>query len=255
MSNSASAQAGMRIDDALRRMADLPARDFADLGIRRLLVVAPHPDDESLGCGGLIAAACAVGFPVTIMVVSDGTGSHPNSSAYPADRLRQVRESETLAAAAELGVAPGDVPFLRLPDRFVPTAGPEADAAVLAITSTARSMGADTIAVTWQHDPHCDHQAAHALVTRAARDLPQVRVLAYPIWGLSRPAHERISEKEISGFRLIIGEHRAAKRRAVAAHASQITALIDDDPDGFRLTAEDLARFDRPHEIFLGAAP
>lgn len=243
------------IADALEAMAALPLLRFTDIGLQGLLVIAPHPDDESLGCGGMIAAACAARVPVTVLIVSDGAGSHPNSAAYPPDRLRAVREAETLEAAAELGLASDRVTFLRLPDRFVPSDGAQADATVATMIEAARVGQADTLAVTWRHDPHCDHQAAFELARRAQLQLPGRQLLAYPIWGLSRPGHERIAETEIRGFRLAIGEHMPAKRRAIAAHRSQTTALIDDDPSGFRLTPADLARFDGPSETFLKVTP
>ena len=55
----------------------------------------------------------------------------------------------------------------------------------------------------------------------------------------------------VSGFRLRIGAHRLRKRRAIAAYRSQLGVLIEDDPDGFRLAAEDLARFSGPFESFM----
>ena len=68
------------------------ARSFAfatlaeRLGDGGLVVIAPHPDDESLACGGLIAEAHAEGRPVRVVIVSDGTGSHPASKTYPRAR-------------------------------------------------------------------------------------------------------------------------------------------------------------------------
>jgi hypothetical protein len=55
-----------------------------------------------------------------------------------------------------------------------------------------------------------------------------------------------------SGFRISV-EHEAMekKRRAIAAHRSQTTALIDDDPGGFLFSQIDLAHFDLPYEFFL----
>src|SRR4029079_2768884 len=92
----------VRAADALAAMRDMPLLSFGQLDIRGLVVVAPHPDDESLGCGGLIAAATADGIPVRIVVVSDGAGSHPNSVAYPPAPLRLLRGSQTLPRAADV---------------------------------------------------------------------------------------------------------------------------------------------------------
>ena len=232
--------------------AALPVGDLDDLAPRGgLVVVAPHPDDESLGCGGLIAEACRRGRPVRLVVVSDGTGSHPSSAAYPPERLRALREAETAAAAAELGLDAACIRFLRLPDRFVPTDGPQADAAVDAIADAARDCAAGAILVTWRHDPHCDHEAAHALAAQAAARLG-VPLFAYPVWGWTLPADHAVGAAP-AGWRLDVAAHRDAKRRAIAAHRSQVSAMIDDDPGGFRLPDAMVARMLGDHETFLRA--
>jgi LmbE family N-acetylglucosaminyl deacetylase len=241
----------VRAADALSAMKAMPLLSFGQLAIRGLIVVAPHPDDESLGCGGLIAAARTDGIPVRIVVVSDGAGSHPNSVSYPPERLRRLRERETLAAVAELGVPADAVSFLGLPDRYVPTEGPEAAAAIASIVAIAQACGAELMTVTWQHDPHHDHQAAFALARAACDRLPGVRLCAYPIWGWTLPADHALPGDIPQGFRLAIEGHLPAKRRAIAAHRSQISRLIDDDPAGFMLSADDLARFDQPYETFI----
>ncbi|RKJ98019.1 PIG-L family deacetylase, partial [Pseudoroseomonas wenyumeiae] len=69
-----------------------------------LVVLAPHPDDESLGCGGLLAAAAQAGRAVAVVFVSDGGASHPRSRRYPRLALRRLREAEALAALAALGL-------------------------------------------------------------------------------------------------------------------------------------------------------
>jgi LmbE family N-acetylglucosaminyl deacetylase len=240
------------VSAALAGMEGLPLLAFDQLHVRGLVVVAPHPDDESLGCGGLIACANAHGVPVRILVVSDGTGSHPNSPSYPPERLRHLRETETLKAAGELGVAEEQVIFLRLPDRFVPATGPDAEKAVAGMIGQASACDANMMAVTWQHDPHCDHRAAFLLALEACRRLPRLSLFAYPIWGLTLPPDQLLDVCSPQGFRLAIDEHLPAKRRAIAAHRSQVSRLIDDDPDGFVLGSE-LAYFDRPYEIYLAA--
>ncbi|MGU3537943.1 PIG-L deacetylase family protein [Methylobacterium sp. A54F] len=221
---------------------------------RGLVVVAPHPDDESLGCGGLIALACVAGLPVRLVVVSDGVGSHPNSRLYPPERLRALREAETREAAAALGLAPQHVRFLRLPDRFVPTTGPDAEAAVAAIVEAVERCEAGTLFVTWRYDPHCDHEASAELAARALARLPGIRLYEYPVWGWSLPPGTEVGDPP-RGLRLDVAAAGPAKARAVAAHRSQTTALIADDPDGFRLEPAMLARFAGPFEIFLEVAP
>jgi LmbE family N-acetylglucosaminyl deacetylase len=241
----------VRAADALAAMRDMPLLSFGQLAIRGLVVVAPHPDDESLGCGGLIAAATSDGIPVRIVVVSDGAGSHPNSVSYPPARLRRLRESEALTAAAELGVSADAVAFLGLPDRHVPSEGPDAAAAVTSILEIAQACGADLMTVTWQHDPHHDHQAAFALARAACDQLPAIRLCAYPVWGWTLPPDHVLPEGLPQGFRLAVEAHLPAKRRAIAAHRSQISRMIDDDPDSFMLSAADLARFDQPYETYI----
>ncbi len=215
-----------------------------------LVVVAPHPDDESLGCGGLIAEACAQGTATRLIVVSDGAGSHPGSRRYPPPKLRALREEETRAAAAELGLPADAIRFIGLPDRFVPSSGPEAEAAGAAIAAAAREVEAGAVCVTWRHDPHCDHLAAANIVEATRDDLGRARVLAYPIWGWTLPADRDVGPAP-RGIRLDVSRHLPAKLAAVAAHRSQTTDLVDDSPDAFRLTPEMIAHFAKPHEILL----
>ena len=91
--------------------------EFAE---KSILIVAPHPDDETLGCGGAIALLRQLNISVKVSIVSDGTKSHPNSLTYPPPALKKLRERESLAALAILGVAPEAVTFLGMPDGAVP---------------------------------------------------------------------------------------------------------------------------------------
>ena len=218
----------------------------------RTAVLAPHPDDESLGCGGLLATLAAAGVPARVVVVTDGARSHPGSPSYPADRLRQLREAEATEAVTELGLGPADVTFLRHPDCGVPGPGTDAfdDAAGRLAAALDRT---ETVLVPWRRDPHCDHVATWELAAAAAARLDDPpRWIEYPVWAWPHAETDVApQEGEAVAWRLDIGGVLEAKRRAVAAHRSQTTALIDDDPDGFRLAPEMLAYFDRPWELFL----
>ncbi|TXN24709.1 PIG-L family deacetylase [Methylobacterium sp. WL9] len=241
----------MRADAFFAALEQMPVATLDTmLGAGGLVVVAPHPDDESLGCGGLIASACAAGRGVRLVVLSDGCGSHTHSRTYPPERLRDLRETETLNAVAELGLAAEHVRFLRLPDAAVPSTGPEAEAAALVIADAACACVYGTVCVTWGHDPHCDHQAAAAIVALARPRLGTTRVFAYPVWGWTLPPETEVGPAP-EGVRLDVTDNSAAKRRAIAAHASQTTALIADDPEGFRLEAAMIDRLCGPHEAFI----
>ena len=239
----------MTAGEVLAAAHSLPLRPLRyALEDRPFIVVAPHPDDESLACGGLIADACRQGVRGKVVIVSDGSGSHPNSRAYPPDRLASLREEEARQAGAELGLRPEDMLFLGLPDRFVPYKGEDAERAIGVIADCVRQTGAGSLFVSWRHDPHCDHEASYRIAREVQRRVGKVKLFEYVVWGHTLPPSTKVD----SGFRISI-DHEAMekKRRAIAAHRSQTTRLIDDDPGGFLFSQIDFANFDRPYEFFF----
>jgi LmbE family N-acetylglucosaminyl deacetylase len=238
---------------AAQRMPFRPLREA--LEDRPFIVVAPHPDDESLGCGGLIAQACRHGLRGKVVIVSDGAGSHPNSKAYPPGRLTSLRELEAKRAGAALGLKPEDMLFLRLPDRFVPHDGEDAERAIAAIVDCVGELDAGSIFVSWRHDPHCDHEASYRIAREVQRRVSEVRLFEYVVWGHTLPPSTKVGSIQ-SGFRICLDDELLErKRRAIAVHRSQTSDLIDDDPAGFLFTQIDLAYFDRAYEFFLENGP
>jgi LmbE family N-acetylglucosaminyl deacetylase len=242
----------MRVGEVLDSVHSFPFRPLREmLEDRPFIVIAPHPDDESLACGGLIADACEQGLRGRVVIVSDGAGSHPNSKAYPPDRLIALREDEAKQAGAALGLRPEEMLFLGLPDRFVPFEGEEAERAIEAILDCAREIGAGSLFVSWRHDPHCDHEASYRIAREVQRRVGKVKLFEYVVWGHTLPPSTKVDPIR-SAFRISI-DHEAMekKRRAIAAHRSQTTALIDDDPGGFLFSQIDLDHFDGAYEFFL----
>jgi LmbE family N-acetylglucosaminyl deacetylase len=245
----------MTAGQLLARAHRFPFRTLREsLENQTFVVIAPHPDDESLACGGLIAEACREGLQGKVVIVSDGAGSHPNSKAYPPDRLKALRAEEARQAGAELGLGAEDVLFLRLPDRFVPYEGAEAEGAIGRIVDCVAEIGAGSLFVSWRHDPHCDHKASYQIARAVQRRVGKLRLFEYAVWGPALPPSTQVQPIR-DGFRIRIEQALDKKRRAIAAHRSQITDLIDDDCTGFRLTESDLARFDLPYEFFLESDP
>ncbi len=83
---------------------------------RPLVVVAAHPDDETLGAAGLIATAAARGIRIDLLVVTDGEGSHPDSPTHSPATLALLRRRELRAEAAIVG-AEREPMFLGCPTR------------------------------------------------------------------------------------------------------------------------------------------
>lgn len=245
--------AGRPAHAILNEVAHLPLTS-ADtlLNAGPILVMAPHPDDESLGCGGLLSLAARAGVPVRIVFMTDGGGSHPGSTEYPPERLRDIRESEAIEAAGVLGFAADSVIFLRRPDGALSDHGSEGDVLVAEIVKEVRKLGAGLILSTWIFDGHADHITTARLAQRVARETG-AKLYYYPIWGLKHAANTRLpSRSRIKGWRIEIGEALERKSAAIARHRSQMTDMIKDStstaPD-----AEVFVEFSRPFETYIEA--
>lgn len=238
--------------EILTSLRHLPVRDLDGAIAWPALVLSPHPDDESLGCGGLIAEACARGRELHIAWLTDGARSHPNSKAWPRPRLRELREQEGRDAALILGVPPSRLTFLGFPDGEAPHQGPSFDAAASVITTLAQNRHVHTILTTWEHDPHPDHVAANRLATIAAASIG-ANLFSFPVWGWTLPDDQYLEAPAPAGFRLDITHRLAAKRTAIAAHRSQTSPLITDDPNAHHLEPTFLTRFYAPFEVFIAS--
>lgn len=222
-------------------------------GISSAVVMAPHPDDESLGCGGTIALLRQNGVPVSVIFVSDGSMSHPSSKKYPTDRLVALREKEAINALQILGVEASSVRFLRLKDGAVPMRGePDFAEGVDAIFKAIKTLQPAALFVPWRRDPHKDHRATAAMVQAALESYAsKIEVLEYFVWLWERSGPEDLPlENECLIRSVNIASVIELKQKAVMAHVSQVTKLIDDDPDGFMLSPEMLSHFWKEVEYF-----
>lgn len=143
----------------------------------RVVVVAPHPDDEILACGALLYMLAQRGDAPLVVAVTDGEASHPGSPDWPPARLRAQRSHETVAALACLGLAQPRIERLGIPDGGVAAAEP-----VLATRLGALLRPGDLLITTWDHDGHPDHEATARACAAAARE-HEARLLQAPVWG------------------------------------------------------------------------
>jgi LmbE family N-acetylglucosaminyl deacetylase len=228
----------------------LPWYSIKDIAYSPVLVVAPHPDDETLGCGGAIALLRSLNCDVRVLVISDGTLSHPRSLKYPASARRTLRESETLSALSVLGVEANAITFYRMQDGSIPA---HYQNAIVSCCTYLTEIAPQIIFLPWRYDPHPDHRATWKLIHAALVGLHlSPRLIEYPIWDWDPQQRENLPKSlKVTPWRLHTGSVVELKQQAIAAYRSQITDLIDDDPQGFRLTPEMLANFTRPWEVYL----
>ena len=187
---------------------------------RRVVVVAPHPDDETLGCGLLIARTARQGLPLAVVTLTDGQASHPGSRRWPAAVLGRLRRSESRRALARLGAGAAPSRFLGWPDGQVARCG-----RALRLRDVLRSLHPGVVLAASPADHHPDHQAGWVLTQSALRGTG-VPLVAYAVWS-------RVD----AGGSPARDPGRAAKRRAILAHRSQTSGYIADDPQGFTLSA------------------
>ncbi len=218
----------------------------------KTLAVAPHPDDESLGCGGTLAILSKLRIETAVLWVSDGAGSHPNSQVYAPPKLANLREAEGKMALDKLGVGRRNSFFLRLADGAIPFPGePDFEKAADAARAVLETFEPKTLLLPWRRDPHRDHRATWQLLSRAARDL-NIQTFEYLVWAFERAQPQDWPQNsEASAFVVSIADVKTRKMTAIRAHASQTSNLIKDDPQGSWLSPEVIAHFDTSHEAWI----
>lgn len=182
------------------------------------VVVAPHPDDESLMFGGLLAALADRGAAVHLIAVTDGEAAYPGADGVA---LATRRRAEQSAALHELGLTRLTVERLGVPDGRVADA--EADVARAVAAACRSEVG--LVAAPWEHDHHADHEACGRAARRALDDHRSLVLVSGLFWSLRRsPAPAGL---QLAAIELTPGQ-RARKHAAIRHHRSQIdTTEVD----------------------------
>jgi len=200
---------------------------------RRVVVVAPHPDDEVLGAAGLLQRMQTLAIPISIVAVTDGEASHPRSQHITPAELRGRRDAERRAALATLGVTV-DLLRLGLPDGAVERHEDRLACALVPLVGE----GVAVIA-PWCRDGHPDHEAtaraARAVCAQGRADLWEV-----PIWAKVRAGLQE--DRPPGHSTLVLSPATLARKRAAAAcFESQLHPLGPSVVDGPVVHADELA--------------
>jgi len=171
----------------------------------RILVIAPHPDDESLGCGGTLLLHKQLGHEVRVVFLTDG---EKGIRKVPAKQVRSIRRQEAHQAASILHIPEDHLDFLGLPDGQVGGhAGTHYE-----LREILEKFDPDTIYLPSFLESHPDHYAANILLKNNL--ISEVRIGAYEVWTTFQPN----ILVDISGV-------MDMKRRLVECYSSQIREL------------------------------
>jgi LmbE family N-acetylglucosaminyl deacetylase/SAM-dependent methyltransferase len=231
----------------LDTIGELPL-DTAELAGMEFVVLVAHPDDESLGAGGLLARLASAGARVEVHLCSAGEGSHPDSPTTTPEQLAAVRRQEFAAAMAALGLA-DDWRFLNIPD------GGLAQHRALIAERLTDAIGQRTVAIVapYREDGHIDHDTLGSVAAEIV-EAGGHGLLEYPIWYWLWATPEDTAWRNWVRLPLSPGEQQA-KREALLAHASQLRPLSDHPGDEVLLSEQFLAHFSRSFEVFAWRPP
>jgi LmbE family N-acetylglucosaminyl deacetylase len=231
----------------LQQVRPVAAHELVTPG-QRAIIIAPHPDDEVLACGGLLHLLAAQGTRAIVVAATDGDGSHPGSSEYAPAQLARLRARETEAALRSLALPGQPAPQIiraRIPDGSV-----TAQVGALQTLLEQLLRPDDVVFVTWRQDGHPDHEACGHAAALAAR-MCGATLVEMPVWTWhwAEPGDSRVPWHRARRLALT----PAALQRKCDAIDCYTTQLHPDASTGQPaiLPPHVLARLTHPYEMYF----
>lgn len=214
-----------------------------------IAILAPHPDDEALGCGAAIAAASDIAKDIHIICLTDGRASHQNSCAWFPEKLVNTRRKEFIKSCAILTKGRAKTYWLNYIDQHSPNNATEQLKAAEAIAALLAYADIKAIWASWLFDPHIDHKNT-ALIALFLKQhyFKNARLYFYSVWG------RFIATKALHNYECFAFNSQpylGRKKAASLAHKTQMTDLINDDPSGFMMEQKTLEHLIHSPEYFL----
>lgn len=192
---------------------------------RRTVVIAPHQDDATLGCGGYILRRRLEARPVEVLYITDGRASHPNHPTLAPTEIAAMRRLEAARAMRVLRLEQRRLQFLDAVDGTLAHLDAiAADALVTQLAAKFRELQPDEILLPCRHDGSSEHDATFRYVQRSLQLAGLApRVLEYPIWSRLNPL---LLLSPLIRSRIVWRSHfpgyEDQKCRAIACYASQV---------------------------------
>jgi LmbE family N-acetylglucosaminyl deacetylase len=190
-SNSPGGRLRLRriVSRSVRSALRARSRPFQCQLFRSIAVVSPHPDDETLGCAGTLALLTQAGAQAHVVLVTDGSASHPSHPRLTADQIAETRKAEARTATGKLGLNRDLVHFVGAPDgRLASLDSANTSAVASKIAGILQAIAPQLVLLPLRRDGSTDHNATFALVQLALQKTGmRPRIFEFPIWAWRNP--------------------------------------------------------------------
>jgi len=192
-----------RIKSSIDLFKNLRKLDIKGLEEKRVMVLAPHPDDDIIGCGGTLSIYHRRGAEITSVFMTDG---RKGSRGQDEDELAAIRKDEAKKAGDLIGV--DHVVFLKNRDRELEVS----DKTVNQLSKVIREYRPEAVFLPFLLDNHPDHMATNRIFIAAVKSLPTFLCYAYGVW------------TPLADFNVVVDitESRDIKDKALGEHRSQL---------------------------------
>lgn len=223
---------------------------------KKVIVFAPHPDDEILGCGGTIARKLSEGYDVSIVFMTDGRNTYLKLFGITSEptplKLKEIRKEEAKRAAKVLGLQEENLLFLDIEDGMLEKNEGRVQEKVIEILSKASPA---EVYFTYEKDFNTDHRVTNHIVENSITKLC-LHTMKYQYSIVQKYA--RISPLKDTLFDLLkhhlihvnISKFLPLKKMAIKKYTSQITILSSKQEKPV-LESSFLKRFLKNEETFF----
>lgn len=223
-----------------------------------MIVFAPHPDDETLGCGGTIAKRIAEGYDVIIVVMTDGRHAFSKlfriKSDPSPDEMLQMRRTEMINAAKILGVPKENIHFLGIEDGRIANNAKRIETKVSEILNEFKPV---EIYFPYEGDFHRDHRVASRILQEC------VNKLSFSVKGYQYSVGQRFSRIRMQYAKLLtrfkdnltyvdVSKYLPQKASAINEYKSQTSILCDGQK---RPVIKNISKYLKMYETFWTFTP